>query len=189
MEGDQYREVGGVVNSDCTSEMGCWPGQPRRAEAKKSPGGTRLRRGMHAGRGGFRASACAGYSSTPALHQPDATEPPAQQIDQRARQATPYKPLHKPHLAHHRSPATAQSCRRQRRAAGSTGRCRFRCFLLIDFRSDARNPPRIAQQFVNVAAARLAADPEQSGRNSVKHLSANGLMRGDGQGNVGVGQG
>src|SRR5215831_14190084 len=45
---------------------------------KKSPGGTRLRRGVHTGRGGFRASACAAtlqhrpYTNlTPVKRQPN----------------------------------------------------------------------------------------------------------------------
>jgi hypothetical protein len=36
-------------------------------------------------------------------------------------------------------------------------------FLLTDFLADARNLPRMAQRFVNVAAARLAAARNKSG--------------------------
>jgi hypothetical protein len=52
--------------------------------------------------------------------------------------------------------------------------------LLIDFLADGRDLPLTAQRFVNVAVTRLTVAEEQTGRNSVKHLSANGLMRGAG---------
>jgi len=47
----------------------------------------------------------------------------------------------------------------RRRAAVSTGRCIGGILCLIDFLADARNLPPVAQRFVNVAAARLAATP------------------------------
>jgi hypothetical protein len=175
--------------SDCTSEMGCWPGQPRRAEAKKSPGGTRGSAGARIPGAGASEHR---HARTTLQHRPYTNLTRPKRLPNKSTSVLA-KPHLTSHLTSHTSPTTGHPPPPSH-AAGGDARPALpavagQVFLLIDFRSDAGNPPRIAQQFVNVAAARLAADPEQSGRNSVKHLSANGLMRGDGQGNVGVGQG